>query len=225
MPLPGSDLTTLVDASIKLDAAAADAKVWSELAYTKILQPVIDGVQMRQPPAAQLAAGASKDVPILIGSNDEEFRLYLVPGGAIDRIPEPAVAGMVATLKLPAEMPAVYRVSRPNATPGEVFSAINSDYVFRNAAHAQALAHAKAAARRPTPTSSAGVRRNSAAGSVPRMCSTCHSYSTRCARRRPWVSSAPRRRRNSPRACMPPGWPLRRPANRAGKPTTMPGAP
>ena len=137
-------LKTLIDASIKLDAAAADARVWSELAYTKILQPVIDGVAMRQPPAAQLAAGASKDVPILIGSNDEEFKLYLVPGGAIDRIPEPAVAGMVATLKLPPEMPAVYRVGRPNATPGEVFSAINSDYVFRNAAQAQALAHAKA---------------------------------------------------------------------------------
>jgi carboxylesterase type B len=51
---------------------------------------------------------------------------------------------MVATLKLPPEMPAVYRVGRPNATPGEVFSAINSDYVFRNAAQAQALAHAKA---------------------------------------------------------------------------------
>jgi len=55
-----------------------------------------DGVVLTQTSATQLAAGATRNVPILIGCNDEEARLYFIPSGAIDRIPEWAIGGMVA---------------------------------------------------------------------------------------------------------------------------------
>lgn len=55
------------------DAAAANAEIRGELAFTKILQPVIDVVEMK-PPAAQFVAGASKNVPILVGGNHEYIK-------------------------------------------------------------------------------------------------------------------------------------------------------
>lgn len=137
------DIKTLIDTSSQLDRAANDVKVWGEMAFTKILQPIVDGVLMKRPPAAQLAGGASRNVPMLIGCTDDESNLFLVPSGAIDRIPAQAVDTRVATLKLPAGLPAVYRATRPSASAGEIFAAIDSDHIFRNTAHAQALAHAR----------------------------------------------------------------------------------
>ena len=137
------DIKTLIDTSSQLDRAASDVKVWGDLAFTKILQPIVDGGLMKRPPAAQLADGASKNVPMLIGCTDDESNLFLVPSGAIDRILPQAVDARVATLKLPVGLPAVYRAARPHASPGEIFAAIDTDHIFRNTAHAQALAHAR----------------------------------------------------------------------------------
>jgi para-nitrobenzyl esterase len=66
-----------------------------------------------------------------VGSTDEEARLYLVPGGAIDRIPAPAVQAALRRAKLPNEAEAVYRQARPDATPGDMLAAFESDQTFR----------------------------------------------------------------------------------------------
>jgi carboxylesterase type B len=49
-------------------------------------EPIIDGDVLPAAPADLIAAGASADIDILIGSNMDEFRLFLVPDGSIDRV-------------------------------------------------------------------------------------------------------------------------------------------
>src|SRR6185437_10859196 len=48
--------------------------------------PVVDGDSLPAHPLAAIATGASAQVPLLIGTNTEEFRLFLVAPGTIDTI-------------------------------------------------------------------------------------------------------------------------------------------
>jgi para-nitrobenzyl esterase len=110
-------------------AANPDPAVWGEAGLNTLpFEPVIDGEVISGPPLENL----NKDVAILTGSNTEEFNLYLVPSGVIDVIDEARLTAGVRRFGVDAEkLIEVYRVNRPGATPGELFSAIQTDWVFR----------------------------------------------------------------------------------------------
>jgi carboxylesterase type B len=137
----------LLQAQAELDsdlAAHPDPERWGEVAVSLMpWQPVIDGDVILARPIDRIAAGAGAGSDVMVGTNTDEHRLFLVPGGAIDRVTAEALAGAVAAYGLPVEPTlAAYRTARPGASAGDLLAAIQTDWCWRIPAIRLADAHA-----------------------------------------------------------------------------------
>ena len=112
--------------------------------------PVIDGDVLPLHPLAALAAGVGSEIPLMTGTNTEEFRLFFVPTGTAAMVTDENLPGVLAALGIPAGTAAAYRQNRPGASAGDVLCALVTDRYFRNPAFE--AAGARAAARGPAPT-------------------------------------------------------------------------
>ena len=130
--LSNVSLEALTSAAVGLNMAIKDRTTWGRLSLggTAFL-PVVDGVVLDASPLAMLARDPKPGVPVIVGSTDQEARLYLIPDGEIDRITTAVVDQFVADLKLPADTIELYRQNPANSTIGDVYSAMQSDYTFR----------------------------------------------------------------------------------------------
>jgi carboxylesterase type B len=104
--------------------------------------PTVDGQTIPEPPIDRIHAGVAADIDLLVGSNTEETRLFLLSDGSIDRITESALSAIAGAYGLPAESVSAYRAAHPGANPGELFSAIQTDWYWRIPAVRMADAHA-----------------------------------------------------------------------------------
>jgi para-nitrobenzyl esterase len=121
---------------------------WGPLTLSLLpFAPVVDGSVLPVAPLTALAAGQGGGVPLLIGSNRDEARLFLVAAASIDLIDEAGLAGAAGAYGLTEEGLAVYRASRPDASPGDLLAAVVSDWFFR--IPAIRVAEARAAAGTP----------------------------------------------------------------------------
>ncbi len=111
---------------------APDPARWGELALSLLpFAPAVDGSVLPAAPLPALAAGQGGDVALLIGTNRDEARLFLVAPGAIGAVDEAALAAVAAGYGLSGAGLDVYRQARPGATPGDVLAAVISDWFFR----------------------------------------------------------------------------------------------
>ena len=141
-------LDQLVMAQVGLSADVfdrPDPARWGEVAANQMpFEPVIDGETLPARPIDRIAGGASADVDVLVGTNSEEERLFMVPNGTINNINDDILAGTIAAYGLPiAETLAAYRADRPGANAGDLFEAIVTDWFFRVPAIRLAEAHAR----------------------------------------------------------------------------------
>jgi carboxylesterase type B len=114
-------------------------------------QPVVDGEVIPARPIERIAAGAGAEIALLVGTNTDEHRLFLVPGGAIEHITDEALAGAVAAYGLPVEaILAAYRAAHPSASAGDLLAALQTDWYWRIPAIRLADAHATNATTAPT---------------------------------------------------------------------------
>ncbi|AQS71495.1 carboxylesterase/lipase family protein [Streptomyces pactum] len=94
-------------------------------------------------PAVSVAAGLSADVDLLVGTNTEEGNLYLVP---VDKHATSTAGDVDDTAARshpkPAQLVETYRSTRPEASFGELRSAIMGDALFGAGSWALAGAHA-----------------------------------------------------------------------------------
>lgn len=92
-------------------------------------QPVIDGDFLPQHPLDAIAEGAAPDVDLLIGVNAQEYGLFAAPTGLADAMNDQVLTATTARLcAQPDDMLAGYRAERPDATPMELFVALQSDW-------------------------------------------------------------------------------------------------
>jgi para-nitrobenzyl esterase len=111
---------------------APDPGRWGKLALSLLpFAPTVDGTVLPAEPVPAMAAGQGAGVPLLIGSNRDEARLFLVAAATIDVIDEPTLAAAAGAYGLDADGLAVYRASRPGASPGDILAAVISDWFFR----------------------------------------------------------------------------------------------
>jgi para-nitrobenzyl esterase len=131
-----------------LDAHPDPERWGGEVVTTTMLwQPAIDGDVIPAPPLDRIAAGASTGIDIMVGTNTDEHRLFLVTNGAIDLVTDEALAGAVATYGLPVEaILTAYRAAHANASPGDLLATIQTDWYWRIPAIRLADAHAKSGA-------------------------------------------------------------------------------
>lgn len=129
--LAGVPMPALVAATERMVVDLRDRAKWGPLGGQPPYLPVIDGAVVTRTPLAALQANADPRVPLLIGCTDDEARLYLLPGDAIDRITAPAVEGALRSYRLPGHAADVYAKVRRNASPGDMLAAIETDATFR----------------------------------------------------------------------------------------------
>jgi para-nitrobenzyl esterase len=139
-------LDRLVQAQVALSADVfehPDPARWGEAAANLMpFEPVIDGDILPARPIDRILAGAGTDIDVIVGTNTEEERLFMVPNGSISHITEDILAGTIAAYGLPvAKTLATYRATRPGANAGDVYEAIVTDWFFRIPAIRLAEAH------------------------------------------------------------------------------------
>lgn len=141
------DRLIAVQEELKTDFFAhPDPERWgSEVVNSTLLwQPVVDGEIIPANPIDRITAGAGRGVDILVGTNTDEWRLFLVLSGAINNVTEEALAGAVTAYGLPVEATlAAYSATHPEASPGDLLAAIQSDWWCHIPAIRLADAHAK----------------------------------------------------------------------------------
>ncbi|PKW27522.1 carboxylesterase/lipase family protein [Phycicoccus duodecadis] len=118
-----------------------DPATWGALALSLLpFAPVADGTVLPEHPLAAFAGGASSEVRVLVGSNRQESRLFLVAPGAIDHVDEPTLQGGAAAYGLGPEGLQTYRDHHEGESPGDVMAAVVTDWFFA----VPAIRHAEA---------------------------------------------------------------------------------
>ena len=74
---------------------------------------------------------ADASIPVIVGSTDQEARLYSVPEGAIDKITSTQRSQLLNDLSLNGKPLKVYAPTNSDKSVGDSFADIQSDYTFR----------------------------------------------------------------------------------------------
>jgi para-nitrobenzyl esterase len=107
-------------------------ELWGEVAFNLMpFEPVVDGHLLTATPIECIANGAGKDVEILIGTNSEEFRLFLVPDGILSKVTDSALNIAASAYGLSDKAVQTYLANRSDSSPGDVLSAIITDWFYR----------------------------------------------------------------------------------------------
>ncbi|MEV6252267.1 carboxylesterase/lipase family protein [Nocardia sp. NPDC051911] len=111
---------------------APDPAKWGQLALSLLpFAPALDGAILTAMPIDAITAGQGAEIPLLIGSNRDEGRLFLVPTGIIAAIDEPTLAMMAGAYGLTGDDLAVYRTNRPESSCGDILAAVITDWYYR----------------------------------------------------------------------------------------------
>ena len=134
--LAGVELDALIAAQATVrDALGADPNPArfgeSIVASSMPFIPVIDGELIAEHPLAAIAGGAGSSVTLLVGTNTEEFRLFLVPPGTINMITADALPFVGTAIGADQGVIDRYQANRPDASPGDIFAALVTDKFFR----------------------------------------------------------------------------------------------
>jgi para-nitrobenzyl esterase len=148
-----SDRLLMAAAELKADLFAhPDPARWSDEVVASMLpwQPVIDGDLIPERPVDRIAAGAAAGVDVVVGTNAEDWRLFVIANGSLERVTDEILAGPVAehgfetaaAYGVSGDRLAAYRAAYPGASPGELLAAIETDWWCRGPALRLAEAHA-----------------------------------------------------------------------------------
>ncbi|AYG83564.1 Carboxylesterase [Streptomyces hundungensis] len=104
--------------------ARPDPALWGEAALNMMpFEPVLDELPL---PSAEC------DVDFMTGSNLEEYRLFLVPTRRLDVLSQDRLRAATTAYGLdPDKTLPVYAGNRPDASPGELFDAVTTDWFYR----------------------------------------------------------------------------------------------
>ncbi|KUO19205.1 carboxylesterase [Streptomyces dysideae] len=124
-----------VDRELLLRTQAEVGKLSSPVLGGPAFGVVIDGDLVPRDPLEALADGdAAPDVDLLMGWTSDEYRLWLVPGGLlerVDRLGAVALAGAMARCHTGPEIPRGYRALHPDAGTAEIVGQMVADHLLR----------------------------------------------------------------------------------------------
>ena len=86
-------------------------------------------------PVDAIRQGSAKGVDILVGSTEDEWRYYSVPSGAIAEFGPDRAQRLIRSARLAPDLAEQYRKAGRGETPGELFTALQGDFIFRMSAN------------------------------------------------------------------------------------------
>lgn len=111
------------------EVSATDRAAWGAVGLDGMpFEPVVDGDVVPGRPVDGLAAGNGAELPLLIGTNAEEYRFWMVPLGVLPHVTPEALPAAGAVYGLTAEAAGAYADA---PTPGDGLEALISDWFFR----------------------------------------------------------------------------------------------
>lgn len=123
----------LVDAG-----AAAAAKIrehedrWGVVAQTiSLFAPVVDGDVLPSAPWPALAAGAARDVELIVGHNRDECRLFIALAGQHGKVGEDEAVAALRAFGPGPDGERAYRAAFPAASAGQLHELVQTDWLFR----------------------------------------------------------------------------------------------
>lgn len=137
----------LADAGSKVEAGLLDDPSGlggpSGIALAMAFQPVVEGEHLPEQPLLAIRAGRGADVPLLTGTNLDEWNLFALmsPGGLDDPRLLERLEGVFGRSHVVRD---TYLAGRPDATPDQVWNAVLTDATFRIPAIRLVEAHAGA---------------------------------------------------------------------------------
>ncbi|MGW3493850.1 carboxylesterase/lipase family protein [Streptomyces sp. NPDC001020] len=138
----------LVTASDKVAEQCADDPVTAIQAFDPVVfQPVVDGDVLPVDPLSALAAGASRDVDLLVCHTLEEYWFLHEVGGVREVTSETELADLAEALRLPARLLSGYRALMPDAPVLDRYLALLGDSQFGEYSSRLAECHARAGGR------------------------------------------------------------------------------
>jgi para-nitrobenzyl esterase len=104
---------------------------WGRAAPTVTpFSPVVDGEILPTTPWQALASGSAKDVDLLVGHNRDEYRLFIAMAGRLGRITEERAASALRLFAPGPDGEQAYRTAFPDASPGELYERVQTDWLF-----------------------------------------------------------------------------------------------
>jgi para-nitrobenzyl esterase len=138
----------LVDAIGRFDVRMASFERWGLVSHTPTpFSPVVDGDVLPTDPWTGLAAGAGREVPLLVGHNRDEWRLFLVVGGLLGAVTDEMADATMAVFGPGPDAPAGFRAAYPEASPEDLYVLARSDRMFRMPSLHLAMAQAAGGGR------------------------------------------------------------------------------
>jgi para-nitrobenzyl esterase len=135
------------------DAVAAKAAQWAErwgrpALRSIVYSPVIDGDMLPVTPWQALAAGAGRNIELVVGHTRDEHRLFAALTGMLGRLSEEQAAAALDAFGPGPDGARRYRDGFPAAGPEQLYELVHSDWLFRmpslHLAEAQAAAGGRA---------------------------------------------------------------------------------
>ncbi|MEV6168786.1 carboxylesterase family protein [Streptomyces sp. NPDC051954] len=128
-----------VDRELLLRTQADVGKLSSPVLGGPAFGIVVDGDVVPHDPLEALIEGdAARDVDLMMGWTRDEYRLWLVPGGLlerVDRLGPVALAGAMARCRCGHEVPRGYRALHPDAGTAEIVGQLVTDHLLRLPLH------------------------------------------------------------------------------------------
>ncbi|WP_406006097.1 carboxylesterase family protein [Streptomyces sp. NBC_00637] len=125
-----------VDRDLLLRAQAEAGRLSSPVLGGPAFGIVVDGdLVPRDPQQALVDGDAAPGTDLLLGWTRDEYRLWLVPGGLmerVDRLGAVALAGAMARCRCGHEVPRGYRALHPEAGTGEIVGQMVTDSLLRS---------------------------------------------------------------------------------------------
>jgi para-nitrobenzyl esterase len=137
--VPPADLVAALSA---LDRRMSALDRWGLVAHTPTpYSPVVDGEVLPTDPWTGLAAGAGRDVSLVVGHNRDEWRLFLALGGLVGRVTDELADEAMAVFGPGPDAAARMRAAFPAAGAEELYVLAHSDRMFRMPSLQLARAH------------------------------------------------------------------------------------
>ncbi|MER5433160.1 carboxylesterase family protein [Streptomyces sp. NPDC002588] len=133
-----ADLATVDPRTLPEAGAALGAKMgqrvdrWGRVAPTVTpFSPVVDGEVLPTTPWQALAAGAARDIDLVVGHNAQEFRLFMTLGDLRPKVTEEQASAVLRLFAPGGEAgERAYRQAFPDAGPADLFEQVQSDWLF-----------------------------------------------------------------------------------------------
>jgi para-nitrobenzyl esterase len=140
--LAGVPPEDLLSALGQLDRRMRTLRRWGLVAHTPTpFSPVVDGEVLPSDPWTALAAGAARDVPLVVGHNRDEWRLFLALDGRVGRVTDEMAEEAMAVFGPGHDAGTRMRAAFPEADAEELYVLAHSDRMFRIPSLHLATAH------------------------------------------------------------------------------------